>query len=221
LRGRGRRDAGLAWRCRCGAARRCRNERSEQPPGRRRPRRGGRQRSWHRVRHHREGRWCLRSGGQVADGGRGRDLRERSCRRRIERNLRCLALVRGRQRHQVQRGRAHRRDAVLPAEGRRRERTRPVHEGEARSREERLERPATGAPVDFDENPMVAWVWTGTEGSGEVALSTCKSWTSASASDTGATGNARKIPESTTTDWTALGNRPCDSKRRFYCFQKP
>jgi len=84
-----------------------------------------------------------------------------------------------------------------------------------------LDRTATGAPVDFDENPMVAWVWTGTEGSGEVALSTCKSWTSASASDTGATGNARKIPESTTTDWTALGNRPCDSKRRFYCFQKP
>ena len=84
-----------------------------------------------------------------------------------------------------------------------------------------LDRTATGAPVDFDENPMAAWVWTGTTGSGEVALSTCRTWTSASANDTGATGNARKIPKATATDWTALGNRPCETKRRFYCFQRP
>ncbi len=84
-----------------------------------------------------------------------------------------------------------------------------------------LDRTATGAPVDSDENPLVAWVWTGTSGTGEVGLSTCKSWTSASTDDTGITGNARKILSPTNADWTSLGSRPCNLRRRLYCFQKP
>lgn len=84
-----------------------------------------------------------------------------------------------------------------------------------------LNRTASGAPVDSDENPLVAWVWTGTSGTGEVTFSTCRDWTSASDGDIGTTGNARKIENPTPADWTSLGNRSCNLKRRFYCFEKP
>lgn len=84
-----------------------------------------------------------------------------------------------------------------------------------------LARTATGAYVDQDENSAVAWAWTGTNGSGEATVATCGGWTSALPTNTGVTGNARRIPSPTSTDWTALGSRPCDVKRRLYCFQKP
>ncbi len=33
-------------------------------------------------------------------------------------------------------------------------------------------------------------------------------------------GDARRIPQFTGSDWTQLGGRTCDVKRRFLCFQK-
>ena len=84
-----------------------------------------------------------------------------------------------------------------------------------------MDRTGSGAQVDFDENSVVAWVWTGTNGDGSASLSNnCARWTSAAAADFGTTGNARRIPSFLPTDWTSLGGRPCSLKRRFYCFQK-
>lgn len=84
-----------------------------------------------------------------------------------------------------------------------------------------MNRTASGALVDFDENPLVAWVWTGSTATGAPATSdNCKRWTSALASDFGTAGNARRIPAFAPSDWTSLGGRQCDLKRRFYCFQK-
>jgi hypothetical protein len=83
-----------------------------------------------------------------------------------------------------------------------------------------MDRTATGARVDQDENANVTWVWTGTGGTGEAYSQTCTRWTSALAAASGIAGNARRIPQFTGTDWTQLGGRTCDVKRRFYCFQK-
>ena len=68
-----------------------------------------------------------------------------------------------------------------------------------------LDRVANGTQVPSDENVQVAWVWTGTKSDGTVDSQMCTSWTNAVC--TGA-------------DWTNLGGRTCDVKRRFYCFQK-
>ena len=84
-----------------------------------------------------------------------------------------------------------------------------------------MNRTASGALVDYDENPLVAWVWTGSTATGAPSTSdNCKRWTSALATDFGTTGNARRIPAFESSDWTSLGGRQCDLKRRFYCFQK-
>lgn len=84
-----------------------------------------------------------------------------------------------------------------------------------------MNRTASGAMVDFDENPLVAWVWTGSDSAGAPTTSNnCKRWTSDLATDFATTGNARRIPAFSPSDWTALGGRQCDLKRRFYCFQK-
>lgn len=82
-----------------------------------------------------------------------------------------------------------------------------------------LDRLATGLQAPQDENSAVTWVWTGTKPDG-TASSGCADWTSAATNAAGTTGNARRIPQSTASDWTTLGNRPCDVPRRLYCFQK-
>ncbi len=84
-----------------------------------------------------------------------------------------------------------------------------------------MDRTGSGAQVDYDENTAVAWVWTGSDSKGTASSSgSCLRWTSAASSEFGGTGNARRIPAFTPFDWTSLGNRPCNIKRRFYCFQK-
>ena len=83
-----------------------------------------------------------------------------------------------------------------------------------------LDHLANGTLVPADENPSVAWVWTGTQGDGTVDPQTCSSWSSASSTMSGITGNARQLPTPTPTDWTTLDGRTCDVKRRFYCFQQ-
>jgi hypothetical protein len=83
-----------------------------------------------------------------------------------------------------------------------------------------VDRTATGVLVDRDENDYVTWVWTGTGGTGEAESQSCARWTSAMATESGIAGNARRIPKFTGSDWTQLGGRTCDAKRRFYCFQK-
>lgn len=83
-----------------------------------------------------------------------------------------------------------------------------------------MDRLATGERVPQDENSAVSWVWTGTIPNGTASFSSCRQWTSADASDTGGTGNARRIPQNTPADWTTLGSRPCDIPRRLYCFEK-
>jgi hypothetical protein len=84
-----------------------------------------------------------------------------------------------------------------------------------------MDRIATGGQVPQDENAYVTWVWTGTDGFGEAySTLTCKAWTSAASGEAGVAGNARRIPAATQTDWTTLGGRTCDVRRRFYCFQK-
>jgi hypothetical protein len=87
-------------------------------------------------------------------------------------------------------------------------------------------RTASGAPVDQDENANVAWVWTSTNPNGQSNSvagmgDDCAMWTSADNAKTGGTGNARQIPMFTAGDWTSLGLRQCDLKRRFYCFEVP
>lgn len=83
-----------------------------------------------------------------------------------------------------------------------------------------LDRVATGARVDQDENAAVAWAWTGTGATGMALSQTCNAWRSASNVQSGIAGNARRIPAFAAGDWTELGGRTCDVKRRFYCFQK-
>jgi hypothetical protein len=83
-----------------------------------------------------------------------------------------------------------------------------------------LDRTATGTQVEQDENSSVTWVWTGTGPSGESYAQTCIRWTVATSVESGIAGNARRIPMYTASDWTQLGGRTCDVKRRFYCFQK-
>lgn len=83
-----------------------------------------------------------------------------------------------------------------------------------------MDRLANGDRVPQDENANVAWTWTGTTGTGTAASMHCKAWTTALDTEPGVTGNARRIPMPTPTDWTSLGGRPCNVARRFYCFQK-
>lgn len=83
-------------------------------------------------------------------------------------------------------------------------------------------RTASGSPVDFDENTSVAWVWTATGMNGQASGGLdCNGWTDAAATQAGGTGNARVIPSPLPSDWTSLGGRPCNLKRRFYCFEVP
>lgn len=83
-----------------------------------------------------------------------------------------------------------------------------------------MDRLATGEQAPQDENSAVTWVWTGSTSTGTAASLTCKEWTSSQSNEAGTTGNARRIPQWTKTDWTTLGGRPCDVPRRFYCFQQ-
>ncbi len=84
-----------------------------------------------------------------------------------------------------------------------------------------MNRTGSGVEVDYDENTAVAWVWTGTAADGTASLSdNCSRWTTSAAASFGTTGNARRIPLFEASDWTSLGGRPCNLKRRFYCFQK-
>lgn len=83
-----------------------------------------------------------------------------------------------------------------------------------------MDRTASGAQVDQDENARVTWVWTGTNGSGLADGMSCRAWTSATSFEAGVAGNARRIPQPEPSDWTSLGGRTCNLKRRFYCFQK-
>jgi hypothetical protein len=83
-----------------------------------------------------------------------------------------------------------------------------------------MDRTATGVQVPQD-SAYTTFVWTGTDGAGEAySTLTCKAWTSAANAESGVAGNARGVPASVKTDWTAFGGRTCDVKRRFYCFQK-
>lgn len=84
-----------------------------------------------------------------------------------------------------------------------------------------IDRLASGGQVDFDENPLVTYVWTGSNGDGTAALQDCNGWTNGLGSGSGVAGNARRIAAPTPTDWTSFGGRTCDARRRFYCFQLP
>lgn len=82
-------------------------------------------------------------------------------------------------------------------------------------------RTASGSPVDSDENANVAWVWTATSANGQAGGLDCSAWTNAAGAVSGGTGNARVIPSALPSDWTTLGGRPCNLKRRLYCFEVP
>jgi hypothetical protein len=62
--------------------------------------------------------------------------------------------------------------------------------------------------------PGNVYVWTGTNGNGQVAPYTCADWTS-SASEVGTIG----ATSDTTTAWTNYGDAVCSSSKAVYCFE--
>jgi hypothetical protein len=80
-------------------------------------------------------------------------------------------------------------------------------------------RSPSGDDVTEDENTLVAWAWTGTRGDGTLSnQGTCNNWTDTG--DIGVAGNARRRQRTIEAEeWTYLGGRPCNIKRRLYCFQ--